>query len=126
MLEKLLTNKPIIDGAFNQSRLTPPVIVTERIAGINIGRITLDVKTLKKWEPNARVTGLLNQLNSSNSDKIRSNLRFTLSNNTPNEDPINPIIAHNRAVSAYFTYNPHNETASPVIRGILGRPAYRG
>ena len=94
---------------FSIAERTVPNIVTERVDGVNIGRTTLAVVTLPRWEPNADVISLINVLNgnSPNSETRRGKIRVSLNNNTPNDSQ---SIEHKRAVSAYFTYNPNDET----------------
>jgi len=107
MVERLYLNAQKID--FQKNDVVIPTIIAERVDGVNIGRTILPVTTLTRWEPNSTILSLLNSLNgnSSNSETIRISIRFSLNNNTQNK---RPIIAHERALSAYFTYNPYDET----------------
>ena len=107
MVERLYLNAQKID--FQKNDVVIPTIIAERVDGVNIGRIILPVTTLTRWEPNSTTLSLLNSLNgnSNNSETIRNSIRFSLNNNTTNE---RAAIAHKRAVSAYFTYNPNDET----------------
>jgi len=109
MVEQLRSNSNVINLTSRKYEAATPTIVMERVDGINIGRAILPVKTLTRLQPNSTVINLLNALNG-NSDKCesrRSAIRFSLNNNASDE---RPIITHERAVSAYFTYNPHDET----------------
>ena len=57
-----------------------PAIVTERVDGVNIGRITLPAASVSSWEPNEAVLDLINSLNG-NSDRsctIRRSIRFSI------------------------------------------------
>lgn len=88
----------------------PVKIVIEQIDGVTIGREDLEVVSpLARWEPSTQVIELINMLNKddSRSERQRQILRFTLNNNSPNDSK---GLEHERAVSAYFTYNPKNET----------------
>ena len=85
-------------------------IVTERIDEITVGRQILNVVSpLANWRPRDSVVELINILNrgDSRSETQRQKLRFSLNNNSANEYK---GIEHKRAVSAYFTYNPEDET----------------
>lgn len=86
-------------------------IVTEQIDRVTVGRQILRVVSpLPSWEPNDSTTMLINLLNNRNnpySETGRSRLRLSLNNNSANESK---ELKHERAVSAYFTYNPEDET----------------
>ncbi len=90
-----------------------PVIVTELSDDVSVGRMILPASQIVRWEATNVYLRFFNALNVKESavdfkpENLRRSLLFYLNNNTPNS---NPVIAHERPVSAYFTYNPNDET----------------
>lgn len=90
-----------------------PRIVTEKIDDVSIGRITIPVYPMRRWQPSEAFHRFFNALNGMGAStegiqphELRRRITFSLNNNTPNTDP---IITHERPVSAYYTYNPNKE-----------------
>lgn len=85
-------------------------IVLEKVDDVSIGRTTLPVVPFARWQPSTGFMKLFNALNghadSRESVDLRPSLMFSMNNNTP---CTTPGIAHERAVSAYFTYNPTDQ-----------------
>ncbi len=86
-----------------------PTIAIEEIDDVSVGRQILSVRTIISWIPNETVLCLIDTLNRNNaqSERARHSLTFSLNNNSPNT---NTLYGHNRGLSAYFTYNPSDET----------------
>ncbi len=91
---------------FTRQRSLP--IITERVDGVNVGKITLRVEPLNFFQSTEAFDTLLNSLNGHNhsNEQLRKNLVFHLIHNAATTK--NPI-THERAVSSYFTYDPNSE-----------------
>lgn len=87
-----------------------PRIVIEKVDDVNIGRTTLPVIPFVRWQPSTGFLKLFNALNGHadgrKSVDLRRSLMFSMNNNTP---CTTLGIAHERAISAYFTYNPTDQ-----------------
>lgn len=83
---------------------------SENIGGIRIGRATLSNKSSHIWIPIPTTLDLMDALNSDNqrAEGFRRSITFNLCNNTQSNRF--SVIPHNRPVSAYYTYNPEDET----------------
>lgn len=83
-------------------------VTTEQVDGVSIGRMILPVVGVPtRWEPNSTFLRFFNALNCTPND-LRKSLLFGLNHNTPST-PYSALV-YERPVSAYFTYNPKNET----------------
>lgn len=94
----------------SQPRLAEyPGTLTAYADGITVGRTILPETPLQTWSPNTTFLRFYNALNgkSEKEAKLRRNIVFSLNNNSPSETV---PIAHERALSAYFTYNPSDRT----------------
>lgn len=87
-----------------------PGAITEQADGVSVGRVVLQESNIGVWIPDGTFLRFFNALNGSNDSaaSLRRSLVFSLNNNSPNR---NPTTTHERALSAYFTYNPQGETA---------------
>jgi hypothetical protein len=101
-MTSLLESQPITLGEY-------PEAIAEHTEGASVGRIILTERTMGTWSPDATFLRFYTALNSKNSDSIeyRRKTTFSLNNNSP--CTIEPI-THERALSAYFTYNPTEQT----------------
>lgn len=83
---------------------------SENTGEIRIGRATLSNKPSHIWIPTPATLDLVDALNSNNqrAERFRRSITFNLCNNTPSNRF--SVIPHNRPVSAYYTYNPEDET----------------
>lgn len=83
-------------------------VTTEQIDGVSVGRIVLPERSIGCWTPDKTFLRFFNSLNGKAEcdASVRRSIVFTLNNNTSNG---NVFVAHDRALSAYFTYNPKGE-----------------
>ena len=65
------------------------------------------VHGINEWTPSQTELDLINLLNRPDAKKERYSLTYTLNNNTPNTSL---AIPHERAVSAFYTYDHRNDT----------------
>lgn len=82
-----------------------PGAITAYADGVSVGRVVLPEKSMGTWAPDPIFLSFYNALNgkSENAANLRRNIVFSLNNNSPcQREPV----AHERALSAYFTYNP--------------------
>lgn len=86
-----------------------PGATTEQTDGVSVGRVILPEQSMGIWTPDDTFLKFYNALNgkSEGAANLRRSIVYTLNNNTPNR---NGVVAHDRALSAYFTYNPQDET----------------
>ncbi len=85
-----------------------PAIVTESVDGVRIGKIVLRVEPILIFETTKEFDRFFNALNGPDyfNEDLRRSITFSLNHNTPN--PKSPV-AHERPVSAYFTFDPNEE-----------------
>lgn len=82
-----------------------PNIITEQVGDVKIGREVFTASSLESFRPNNFWHDVFNTLNAPQEmDSRRTIFLSSLNNNTPSTDP---LLGHERGVSAYFTYNPH-------------------
>ncbi len=88
-----------------------PTIVTEKTDGVDIGRMTITTaKTISGWEASPTFLRFYNALNGQvkpkDSASFRRRIVFYMNNNTAY---CRGPLAHERPVSAYFTYDPSKQ-----------------
>lgn len=83
---------------------------SESIGGIRIGQAILSNNPSYMWTPTPATLSLVDALNdnSQRSEGLRRSITFNLGNNTSSNRF--SAIRHDRPVSAYYTYNPEDET----------------
>lgn len=93
-----------------------PVFATERVDMVTVGRQVFPIVPLNRWCPSDVITDLINVLNG-NSPQSESARRSIASDMHNNRDPrkVAVSIPHERAVSAYFTYDPTDEVTEQII-----------
>lgn len=91
-----------------------PGVSSEQTDGVNVGRVVLPERSMGIWTPNSTFLRFYNALNGKSecAASLRRSIIFSLNNNSPNS---NGATAHERALSAYFSYNPDPEGKEVII-----------
>ncbi len=85
-----------------------PGITRETVDGVEVGRIILPERQTGTWAPDSTFLRFYNALNGK-SECAALSRRILVSNLNSNSPTQSESIAHGRALSAYFTYNPNGE-----------------
>jgi hypothetical protein len=84
-----------------EQKINYPCIVTARTGDQETGELVVPITRISRWEPIQVVLDFINALNRNTEEtiRLRRSLTFGLNNNSASNEP---IIAHDRPVSAYF------------------------